>query len=102
MKTWVSLPSQGYGTAPTPDGRWLLVCIPAKNQVAVIDLRTMQVARTVDVALDPQEIVIRPDAKVAYVSCENSNQIAAIDLAQWKVEKLIDAGSRADGLAWAK
>jgi DNA-binding beta-propeller fold protein YncE len=66
----------------------------------------MQVARTVAVGKAPQEIVIRPDAKVAYVSCEDSNEVAAIDishqLAQWKVEKLIAAGSRADGLAWAK
>jgi hypothetical protein len=102
VKTWVQLPSQGYGTATTPDGRWLLVCIPAKNQVAVVDLKTMQVARTVGVGKNPQEIIIRPDAKVAYVSCEDSNQVAVIDLTQLKVEKLIDAGSRADGLAWAR
>jgi DNA-binding beta-propeller fold protein YncE len=98
----VPLPSQGYGTAVTPDGRWLLVCIPAKDEVAVVDLKTMQVARTIAVAKDPQEIIIRPDARVAYVSCENSNQVAAIDLSEWKVDKLIDAGSRADGLAWAR
>jgi DNA-binding beta-propeller fold protein YncE len=102
VKTWVPLPSQGYGTAVTPDGRWLLVCIPAKDEVAVVDLKTMQVARTIAVAKDPQEIIIRPDARVAYVSCENSNQVAAIDLLEWKVDKLIDAGSRADGLAWAR
>jgi DNA-binding beta-propeller fold protein YncE len=54
------------------------------------------------VGKNPQEIIIRPDAKVAYVSCEDSNQVAVIDLAQLKVEKLIDAGSRADGLAWAR
>ena len=102
VKSWVLLPSQGYGTAPTPDGRWLLVCIPSKNQVVVVDLTTMQVARTIDVGKNPQEVLIRPDAKVAYVSCEDNNEVAAIDLAQWKVEKLIPAGSRADGLAWAK
>jgi YVTN family beta-propeller protein len=102
VKTWVQLPSQGYGTAATPDGRWLLVCIPAKNQVAVVDLKTMQVARTIDVGKAPQEIVLRPDAKVAYVSCEDSNEVAVINLAEWKVEKLIAAGSRADGLAWAR
>jgi len=62
----------------------------------------MQVARTVDVGKNPQEIVIRPDAKAAYVSCEDSNEVAVIDLAQWKVEKVIAAGSRADGLAWAR
>ena len=49
----------------------------------------------------PQEIVVRPDGKTAYVSCDASKKVAAIDTATWKVEKLIDAGAAADGLAWA-
>jgi DNA-binding beta-propeller fold protein YncE len=44
---------------------------------------------------------VRPDGKVAYVSCPGSNQVAAIDLEQWKVEALINTGEYADGLAWA-
>src|ERR1039457_806130 len=35
VKTWVELPGPGYGTAPTPDGKWLLVDVPSKNQVAI-------------------------------------------------------------------
>src|SRR6266436_9011638 len=27
VKTWVQMPAQGYGTAPTPDGRWLVVAL---------------------------------------------------------------------------
>jgi DNA-binding beta-propeller fold protein YncE len=50
----------------------------------------------------PQEVLIRPDGKIAYVSCAGSGKVAAIDLAQWNVQKLIDAGKFADGLAWAK
>jgi DNA-binding beta-propeller fold protein YncE len=61
----------------------------------------MQVARRVDVANLPQEVLIRPDGKVAYVSCAASGKVAAIDLAQWSV-KLIDVGKFADGLGWAK
>ena len=102
VKTWVALPGLGYGTAATLDGHWLLVAVPSTNQVAVVDLSTMQVARSIDVASKPQEILVRPDGKVAYVSCAGSGQVAAIDLAQWKVQKLIDAGNFADGLAWAK
>jgi len=45
---------------------------------------------------------IRPDGKIAYVSCNTSGKVAAIDLAQWKVQNLIVAGKFADGLAWAK
>ena len=67
----------------------------------MIDLAAMRVARTVAVAAAPQEILIRPDGQVAYVSCETAAQVAAIDLTQWKVEKLIDVGKGADGLGWA-
>jgi hypothetical protein len=49
----------------------------------------------------PQEVATRPDGRVAYVSCDQSHQVAAIQINNWDV-KLIDAGSGADGLAWAK
>ena len=44
---------------------------------------------------------MRPDGRVAYVSCDASGQVAVIDLTEWKVERLIPAGPMADGLAWA-
>jgi DNA-binding beta-propeller fold protein YncE len=102
LKNWVALPGTGYGTAATPDGRWLLVAVPGRDLVAVVDLKSMQVARSINVPATPQEILIRPDGKVAYVSCNASGKVAAIDLALWKVQTLIDAGGGADGLAWAR
>ncbi len=101
VKTWVTLPGTGYGTAPTPDGRWLVVAVPAANKVAVVDLKSMTVAHTIDVPPTPQETLVRPDGKVAYVSCDKAGKIAAIRTSDWKVEGLIDAGAVADGLAWA-
>jgi DNA-binding beta-propeller fold protein YncE len=70
--------------------------------VAVVDLKTMQVARTIEVPDGPAEILMAPDGKTAYVACNYKNQVAQIDLAQWKVTRVIDAGKDADGLAWAK
>lgn len=101
VKTWVPLDGTGYGAAPTPDGRSLLVAIPGKNEVAVVDLASMKVARNIRVPKSPQEILIAPDGE-AYVSCAGARQVAAISLADWKVGKLIDAGRFDDGLAWAK
>jgi YVTN family beta-propeller protein len=103
VKAWVPLPSFGYGTAATRDGKWLLVAIP-HGQMAVVDLGMLKVARTIDLPGAPQEVVVRPDGKAAYVSCIREGQVgqvAVIDLAQWKVQSLIDAGKGADGLAWA-
>jgi len=102
VKTWVALPGLAYGTASTPDGRYLLITIQGGvNKVAVLDLKTMQLARTIDVPAAPQEVLVRPDGRVAYVSCDASRKVAAIDTAKWTVESLIDAGAAADGLAWA-
>ncbi|MBS1854748.1 MAG: beta-propeller fold lactonase family protein [Acidobacteria bacterium] len=101
VKTRVPLPAPGYGTAATKDGRWLLVAVPRANKVAVVDLRAMKVAATVDVPKAPQEVLIRPDQKVAYVSCDSSRQVAPITIGDWKAGQLIEAGKGVDGLAWA-
>jgi DNA-binding beta-propeller fold protein YncE len=99
---WISMPSNGYGTAPTPDGRSLLVCLPRVNKVAVVDLAKMEVKTTIEVPKAPQEVLVRPDGLEAYVSCDASGQVAAIDTREWKVARLINAGPGVDGLAWAK
>ena len=67
----------------------------------MVDLATMQVAHVVEVPRAPQEVLIRPDNRVAYVSCDASHQVAEIALPDWKVNRLIDAGKGVDGLAWA-
>jgi DNA-binding beta-propeller fold protein YncE len=67
----------------------------------VIDLSTLKVARTIDVPSTPQAVLIRPDGKVAYASCDQRNQVAEIDLSTWKVSRLISTGKSPDGMAWA-
>jgi len=102
VKSWIPLPSVGYSSKPTLDGKWLLVAMPKTKQLAVIDLNTMAVTTTMDIPGGQGEILMRPDGKVAYVSSYPGHQVAEIDLATWKVSRLIDAGNKADGLAWAK
>jgi YVTN family beta-propeller protein len=101
IKTWVPLPGLGYGSASTSDGKWLLIALPLVRQLGVIDLKTLKVAHTVDLPIRPQEVLIAPDNKTAYVSIDQAAKVAAISIPDWKVEKMIDAGSGADGLAWA-
>jgi YVTN family beta-propeller protein len=101
IKTWVTLPATGFGTASTHDGRWLLVAIRPTSQVAVVDLRTLQVVRSIPVPEAPITIVVAPDDGTAYVSCGKSGKIAAITLSEWRVTRTIEAGKHVDGLAWA-
>ena len=100
IKTWIPMPGLGYGSAPTPDGKWLVIALPLVNKVAAIDLKTMQVAHAVDVPTKPQEVLISPDGQTAYVSCDQSAKVAVINIADWTVKGMIDAGKGADGLAW--
>ena len=92
----------GYGSAVTPDGKWLLVALADQNKVAVIDVKTMQVARSVEVGEYPQEVLVAPDGKTAYVSCmHGGGTVSEIDLGSWTVTRSIATGSSTDGLAWA-
>jgi YVTN family beta-propeller protein len=101
VKEKIALPGIGYGTAATKNGRWLVIALAKSNKVAVLDLKSMTIAHTMDVPSAPQYVLLRPDNKFAYVSCDQSGQIAVLDLTTWKVERLISAGKGADGLAWA-
>jgi DNA-binding beta-propeller fold protein YncE len=102
LDRWVDLPGIAYGTASTPDGRYLVMALIRQNQVGILDLNTYKMVATIDVPKAPQEVVVRPDGKMAYVSCDASHQVAAIDLAAMKLDQLIEAGPVADGLAWAQ
>lgn len=97
----IGLPGIGYGSTPTRDGKWLVIALPGVRKVAAIDLGTRKVAKTWDVPTAPQEVLIRPDGREAYVSCDRAGKIAVIDLQDWTVSRLFAAGSGADGLAWA-
>jgi DNA-binding beta-propeller fold protein YncE len=99
--SWVTLPSIGYGSASTVDGRWLLVTLPVAGELAVVDLRSMHVVRTIEIGEKPQEVLVRPDGKAAYVSCFGGHQVAVVDLANWQITSMIDVGQKADGMAWA-
>lgn len=101
VKTKIELPGNGYGTAPTPDGKSLVVALIDRNMTGIVDLETMKLTATIPVPKAPQYVVVRPDGAVAYVSCDASAQIAVVDLKEKKVSALIDVGKTADGMAWA-
>jgi DNA-binding beta-propeller fold protein YncE len=101
FKMWIPLPGLGYGSAPTPDGRYLVIALPLVHQVGVVDLSTMKIAHTIDVPARPQEVAVSPDNRVAYVSCDQSAKVVVVSLSDWTVKKIIDAGAGADGLALA-
>jgi DNA-binding beta-propeller fold protein YncE len=116
--SWIGLPAIGYGTAPTPDGRRLLVALRPTSQVAILDLATRDVEALIDVPPTPQRIVIppprtseedrertatdeRPD-DFAYVSCSDTDVVVEIDIVAGEIRREIGVGSSPDGLAWTR
>ncbi|ADV82153.1 YncE family protein [Terriglobus saanensis] len=100
LKSWVTLPGIGYGTAPTKDGKYLIVTLRPSHEVAIVDLASLKVVKTIPLEEIPTEVIVRPDGKVAYVSC--GHRVAALDTSTWAVQNWIATGNGADGLAWAK
>jgi YVTN family beta-propeller protein len=101
IKHWVDLPAPGYGSASTRDGHMLLVTLPTANSLAVVDLKTLTVVKTIKIGERPQEVLVRPDGAVAYVSCFGGHEVAVVDLSTWQVTGMIEVGQKADGMAWA-
>lgn len=101
--TRTQLSAAGYGAAPTPDGKFLLIAMPTANQVAVVDLQANKVTRTIDVCALPQEVVLNPaDPNLAYVSCMSANgQVGILDLAAGRMRNAVNTGQTTDGLGWA-
>jgi DNA-binding beta-propeller fold protein YncE len=98
---WVTPDGIAFGTAPTLDARYLVVTISGGGEADVVDLATMQVVRRVKTPDDPEEVLMRPDGKVGYVSCVASRRIAELDLGTWTVTRTIEDGDNSDGIAWA-
>ncbi len=101
VRGWLELPAVGYGSALTKDGRWLLVTMPSAGQLAAVNLATMSVDHLISIGPRPQEVLLRPDGKVAYVSCFGGRQIIAVDTLTWQVTASMDSGDKADGMGWA-
>ncbi|GAC1355221.1 MAG: hypothetical protein NVSMB3_00060 [Acidobacteriaceae bacterium] len=105
VSRWIGLPGIGYGAATTKDGRYLLVALRETGKLAVVDLKTLTTVRTIDLGKGPVEVLVRPDGRVAYVSCSPDAAVAELaiagDVAGWHVARMIPAGAGADGLAWA-
>ena len=102
VRSWLPLPSLGYGSVFTRDGKRLLITLPQTGQLAIIDLAAMKVEHVVDVGARPQEVLIRPDGRVAYVSCFGARHVSVVDLSTWQVVHKIDTGEKADGMVWVK
>lgn len=100
IRQWIDLPSAGFGSRPTADGKWLAICMPDISKIGVIDLSTMKLVKTVDVAGKPQEILYSPDGSRAWSSSFGEPKVAEIDTKTWTVTRELPGTDRNDGMAY--
>ena len=99
--SWIDLPSRGFGSAVTPDGRSLVVALRWASQIGVIDLADRRVTAVIDVPSQPQAIVVHPDGTHAYSACDADRQVVEVDLTRSEVSRVFPTGADADGICWA-
>src|SRR5216684_2279060 len=71
------------------------------NRTIAIDLKALKVLKSFDVPQQPGEILIRPDAAIAYITCMPAGKIAVLDLRTWQLQPTIDLTPGVDGMAWS-
>jgi YVTN family beta-propeller protein len=104
----ISLPGLGYASAPTPDGRFLVVASPQGDvgareentgRVYVVDLRADVVVASFPMHGYPMAITISADGRRGYVSCLEGGVVAVLDLIHLRVDSLIQLTAGVDGMA---
>ena len=98
---WIGLPSRGFGTAVTPDGRSLVVALRWASQIGVVDLADLALTSVTDVPAHPQAIVIHPDGTHAYSACDAAGEVVELDLRTGALSRVFATGRGPDGLCWA-
>jgi YVTN family beta-propeller protein len=102
ISRWIEMPELPFASAPTPDGRWLLVTTNAKDQhrLHVVDLKSLKITRSFELPDIPLGILIQPDGNFAYATCVRAGKIAVLNLRSWQMEEPIVLTRGVDGMAW--
>lgn len=93
-------PPRPMGTVMSPDGKELYVSLGRSKGVAIIDVASRTLKRTIeDVGDRPWGIGISPDGKTLYTANGPSGDVSIIDIASGKVEKRVSTGGSPWGVA---
>lgn len=107
---WIPLPRAGYASAPTPDGRRLLVASPSRqadstgrglSRLFVVDLARWAVIAEVDTGCAPIDLTVSPDSRRAFLSC-GDGFVAPVDLEGLKPLGQIRLQQGIDGIELAR
>ena len=77
----ISVGTEPFGVATSPDGRFVYVANVVSNTVSVINADTNAIGPTIPVGNRPFGVAVSPDAKFAYVTNSADNTVSVIDTA---------------------
>ena len=101
IKARVPLPSPGYGSASTPDGRYLLMVAEAANKVTVVDEHTLPSSRILMFLPGRRKLSSGPTARKHMSPATRTKKSRASASPIGPSDKSFDTGYYPDGLGWA-
>lgn len=101
VTAWLGLPDVAFGTAPTPDGRHLVLALRRAGRLALLDLGTGSVVGDVRVPVGPQGVVLDEPGHTAFTACSPADVVVAVDLRSMSVVAEVRPGPAADGVSLA-
>lgn len=85
----------------TPDGRLVLVSLLAGTDLVVMDAKTREVIKRINLGGGSAGILMNPNSRVAYVAVSRGNFVAIVNLQTLQIDGRIQTGKGPDGMAWA-
>ena len=73
------------------------------GSITVFTTRNRRVVKEIGLGrgTQPVEVILSPDASLAYVTCSGSDEIMEIDTGDWTVSRTLDGPSKAGKLVWS-
>ncbi len=102
IEATVTVGTNPFGIAVTPDGKKLYVANQDSANVSVIDTNSRKVTATVEAGYLPTGVAITPDGNKALVSNRGSNSVTIIDTLTDKVLVTVATGKEPVGIAISK
>lgn len=101
------LEAEGYACVLSPDRNKLYISIWGGKKVAVVNTNSNQITGTIDVGLNPNELIVNKSGSRLFVANAGDNSVSVIDTKTEKVIEVLDAalypnspvGSVSNGLA---
>ena len=85
----------------TLDGRLVLISLLGASDLVVMDARSREVIKRINLGEGSAGILMNPNGHLAYVAVSRGNYVSVINLETLQVDGRIQTGKGPDGMAWA-